>query len=224
MLGGEARRPGSWRGARARPGLAASSTTTARPRPPSACSRTASTPAPRRRRLPLGRPLPNSRVYVLDAGLRPAPPGVAGELYLAGDSVARGYLNRPELTAERFVADPFGPAGAGCTAPATSRALERRRRLDFLGRVDDQVKMRGHRIEPGEIEAALLALAGRRRGRGGGGARSPSGTRGWPRTSVAAEPASRCRLPPPAELRAALAARLPDQWSRRVRPRWTRCR
>ncbi|MFF2073332.1 amino acid adenylation domain-containing protein [Kitasatospora sp. NPDC058162] len=105
--------------------------------------------------LPIGRPWPNMTVHVLDARQRPVPPGVPGELYIGGASVARGYLNRPELTEQRFLPDPFGPATA-----RLYRTGDLVRRLDtgdlqFLGRLDTQVKVRGHRIEPAEIEAAL---------------------------------------------------------------------
>ncbi|HET7463931.1 MAG TPA: amino acid adenylation domain-containing protein, partial [Longimicrobium sp.] len=106
--------------------------------------------------LPLGAPLPNARVYVLDANGLPLPAGVPGELYAGGGGVARGYLGRAALTAERFLPDPFSPvAGA-----RMYRTGDRARRADdgtveFLGRVDDQVKIRGYRVEPGEVAAVL---------------------------------------------------------------------
>ncbi|MEU0656877.1 amino acid adenylation domain-containing protein [Streptomyces albogriseolus] len=108
----------------------------------------------------IGTPLADLRVHLLDAEGRPVPPGATGEMYVSGAGVATGYLHRPELTAERFLDDPYGPPG---TRMYRSGDLARRRpdgTLDYLGRADAQIQLRGFRVEPGEIEAVLAAHPG----------------------------------------------------------------
>ncbi|WP_066949699.1 non-ribosomal peptide synthetase [Microtetraspora fusca] len=117
-------------------------------------------PVDRAGSVPIGRPAPGVAAYVLDGGLRPVPTGVVGELYVAGPQVTRGYLNRPGATAAAYLPCPFGPAGARMYRTGD---LARRRAdgiLEYIGRADDQIKLHGYRIEPGEIETALRAQPG----------------------------------------------------------------
>ncbi|MEU8825742.1 amino acid adenylation domain-containing protein [Streptomyces sp. NPDC048636] len=161
-------------------------------------------PRPVDRPCPIGRPLPGTRLYLLDERMRPVPPGVVGEVYIGGASVARGYLNQPELTAERFRSDPFVAGGRIYRTGDLARRLPDGN-AEFVGRRDDQIKLRGFRIEPGEVEAALLALPGVREA-----AilvdRDPAGE---PRL-VAGIGRGEAPSRQPHEWRAALAERLPD--------------
>ncbi|MCF7695813.1 non-ribosomal peptide synthase/polyketide synthase [Mycetohabitans sp. B2] len=108
--------------------------------------------------VPIGQPLSNVRVYVLDRQLKPLPPDVTGELYIAGAGLARGYFNQPALSAERFIANPFGH-GERLYRTGDLARWRANGQLDYVGRIDNQIKLRGQRIEPGEIEACLNSYA-----------------------------------------------------------------
>ncbi|GAA2649739.1 hypothetical protein GCM10010400_00790 [Streptomyces aculeolatus] len=161
---------------------------------------------PDRDPVPVGRPFPGTELYVLDELLRPVPPGVEGELYIGGAGLAAGYVRRPGLTAARFVPDPF----SGRPGARLYRTGDRARRpadgeLRFLGRLDDQVKINGQRIEPGEVEAALRDHPGVLEALAGAEA-APTGDR---RLVAHALPAPAARPPTAGELRRWLRERLP---------------
>ncbi|WP_116335554.1 amino acid adenylation domain-containing protein, partial [Cupriavidus taiwanensis] len=157
-----------------------------------------------RARSPIGERIPDLGVRVLDPGLNPVAPGVAGELYIAGDGLARGYLNRPGLTAERFVPDPFAGDGARLYRTGDLARWLPGGELEYLGRIDQQLKIRGFRIEPGEIEARILAQSGVANA-AVIAAEGPSGAR-----LVAYVVAAAGSTIDGATLRTALAAELPD--------------
>ncbi|HEU4451893.1 MAG TPA: amino acid adenylation domain-containing protein, partial [Longimicrobium sp.] len=125
------------------------------------CATVAVDPSPEAGRIPVGRPIPNVRAYVLDAAMNPLPAGVPGELYVGAIGVARGYLGKPGMTAERFVPDPYsGEPGARLYRTGDRARWTEGGELEFFGRIDTQVKVRGFRVELEEVENALLAHPG----------------------------------------------------------------
>jgi len=158
------------------------------------------------RLVPIGGPIPRRSVYVLDDEGEPVPPGVVGELYVGGPLLARGYLGRPALSASRFVPDPFScEPGARMYRTGDRARWSARGEVEFLGRVDEQVKIRGHRIEPGEVEGALLEHEGVAEA----AVAAHPDARGENRLVAYVVAADGARLPP-RELRAFLRERLPE--------------
>ena len=154
-------------------------TCTARPRRRSGPrARVAPSPA----RITIGPPVANTQLYILDANLQPVPPGVPGELHIGGLGLARGYRNRPELTAERFIPDPFSSEPGARLYKTGDVARTRGTEIEVLGRIDHQVKIRGFRIELGEIEARLTNFP-RSRNRSSPRTRSRPGASSSSRTS-----------------------------------------
>jgi amino acid adenylation domain-containing protein len=200
-LGGEATGPALWTTLRAVPDIS-----TWNLYGPTECTvdtlhcRLADSPDP-----VVGRPIANTRAYVLDAGRRLVPPGVVGELYFAGAPVARGYHDRPDLTADRFVDDPFGAPGERMYRTGDLARWRPGGTLEFLGRADDQVKVRGFRIEPGEIESVLSGHPDV-----GQAAVIVREDRGVARLVAYVVPAAGRAAPEPAVLRQYAAERMPD--------------
>ena len=158
----------------------------------------------------IGHPLAGTRVYLLDNALQPVPQGARGELYLAGPHLARGYLGQPGITAERFVADPFGGFGERMYRTGDLARWVPGRGVEYLGRSDRQVKIRGHRVEIGEVEAELGALPGVSAAaavvRSDGG---PTRLVGYVVPATSRPGADEATISPDS-VRAALAERLPD--------------
>ncbi|TDD88148.1 amino acid adenylation domain-containing protein [Actinomadura darangshiensis] len=156
LLGGEAISESLWDDLRAIPGLTARNFYG----PTESTIDTMNQVVGRSERPAIGSPYRNTRSYVLDTALQPVPAGVPGELYLAGAQLARGYLGRPGLSAERFVADPFGAPGDRMYRTGDLARWRPDGTIEYLGRTDDQVKIRGFRVEPGEIENVLAGCDG----------------------------------------------------------------
>jgi amino acid adenylation domain-containing protein len=155
--------------------------------------------------VPIGRPVANTTLYVLDADLQPVPIGVPGELYIGGVQVGRGYMNRPELTAERFVRDPFSRNGGRLYRTGDLSRFLSDGQIEFLGRLDNQVKIRGFRIELGEIEAAIEKQHNVRQAVVAVKELSPGD-----QSLVAYLTSKNGAAPDPSSLRSALASSLPD--------------
>ncbi len=156
--------------------------------------------------IPIGQPIWNTQVYVLDPDLRPVPPGIPGQLHIAGAGLARGYLGQPGLTAQRFTACPFGPPGTRMYATGDLARWTPDGHLEFTGRADQQVKIRGFRIEPGEIETVLRrhpAIAD-------AAVMAREDTPGRKQLAAYTVPAAGTAAPDPADLRGWLTNTLPD--------------